>query len=37
LELHIVHHDKRHESINKAASVKNGIAVLGILFHVSFL
>lgn len=31
----MVHHDKKYESINKAASVKNGIAVLGVLFHVT--
>lgn len=31
----MVHHDKKFESINKAASVKNGIAVLGVLFHVT--
>lgn len=31
----MVHHDRKFESINKAASVKNGIAVLGILFHVT--
>lgn len=31
----MVHHDRKFESINKAASVKNGIAVLGVLFHVT--
>lgn len=33
LELHMVHHDKRYESLARAAQEKNGIAVLGILFH----
>lgn len=31
----MVHHEKRFESLAKAAEVKNGIAVLGILFHVT--
>lgn len=31
----MVHHEKRFESISKAALEKNGVAVLGILFHVS--
>lgn len=35
LELHIVHHEKRFESLTKAAQEKNGVAVIGILFHVS--
>lgn len=35
LELHIVHHEKRFDTITKAAQEKNGIAVLGVLFHVS--
>ncbi|CRK88908.1 CLUMA_CG002626, isoform A [Clunio marinus] len=35
LELHMVHHEKRFESITRAAQEKNGVAVLGILFHVS--
>jgi len=35
LELHMVHHEKRFETITKAAQEKNGVAVLGILFHVS--
>jgi carbonic anhydrase len=35
LELHMVHHEKRFETITKAATEKNGIAVLGILFHVA--
>lgn len=35
LELHMVHHEKRFETITKAALEKNGVAVLGILFHVS--
>lgn len=34
LELHMVHHDRRY-SLQEALKVKNGIAVLGILFHVS--
>jgi carbonic anhydrase len=35
LELHMVHHDKRYESLARAAQEKNGIAVIGILFHVT--
>lgn len=35
LELHMVHHEKRFETITKAAQEKNGVAVLGILFHVA--
>jgi carbonic anhydrase len=35
LELHMVHHDKRYETLSKAAESKNGIAVLGILFHIT--
>ncbi|XP_050077518.1 carbonic anhydrase-like [Anopheles maculipalpis] len=35
LELHLVHHDTRYSSLEAAASVRNGVAVLGILFHVS--
>lgn len=31
----MVHHEKRYDSINIAALEKNGVAVLGILFHVS--
>lgn len=31
----MVHHDKRYETLSKAAEVKNGIAVLGILFHIT--
>lgn len=31
----MVHHEKRFETITKAALEKNGVAVLGILFHVS--
>lgn len=34
LELHMVHHDRRY-SLREAVGVKNGIAVLGVLFHVS--
>lgn len=33
----MVHHDNRFPTINEALSVKNGVAVLGILFHVSTL
>lgn len=35
LELHMVHHDKRYDTIQRAAQEKNGVAVLGILFHVT--
>lgn len=35
LELHMVHHDSRFASLNDALASKNGVAVLGILFHVS--
>lgn len=35
LELHMVHYDRRFKSIQDALGVKNGIAVLGVLFHVS--
>lgn len=35
LELHMVHHEKRFDSLTKAADVKNGIAVFGILFHIT--
>lgn len=31
LELHMVHHDRRY-SLKEAVQVKNGIAVLGVLF-----
>jgi carbonic anhydrase len=31
----MVHHEKRFETISKAALEKNGVAVLGILFHVA--
>lgn len=31
----MVHHEKRFETLTKAADTKNGIAVLGILFHVT--
>lgn len=31
----MVHHEKRFESITTAAQEKNGVAVLGILFHVA--
>ncbi|KXJ83123.1 hypothetical protein RP20_CCG008959, partial [Aedes albopictus] len=35
LELHMVHHDSRYNSLTEAAAVKNAVAVLGVLFHVS--
>jgi carbonic anhydrase len=31
----MVHHEKKYDTIAKAAQEKNGVAVLGILFHVS--
>jgi carbonic anhydrase len=31
----MVHHEKRYDTLSKAAQEKNGIAVLGILFHVT--
>lgn len=37
LELHMVHHDSRFPTINEAISARYGIAVLGVLFHVSTL
>lgn len=35
LELHIVSHEKRFGTFAEAVQIKDGIAVLGILFHVS--
>lgn len=35
LELHIVHHDARYSSLEEAIAVRKGVAVLGVLFHVS--
>ncbi|XP_055586522.1 carbonic anhydrase [Uranotaenia lowii] len=35
LELHLVHHDARYDSLAEAAAVKNAVAVIGVLFHVS--
>lgn len=35
LELHIVSHEQRFRTFADAVQVKNGIAVLGVLFHVS--
>uniref|UniRef100_A0A182MTP2 Carbonic anhydrase n=1 Tax=Anopheles culicifacies TaxID=139723 RepID=A0A182MTP2_9DIPT len=35
LELHLVHHDTRYASLEEAAAARNGVAVLGVLFHVS--
>lgn len=37
LELHMVHHDVRFATLSDALGSKNGVAVLGILFHVSTL
>lgn len=37
LELHMVHHDVRFATLSDALASKNGVAVLGILFHVSTL
>lgn len=31
----MVHHEQRYGTLTKAAQVKNGVAVLGILFHVA--
>lgn len=31
----MVHHDKRYDTIGRAAQEKNGVAVLGILFHIT--
>lgn len=35
LELHMVHYDARYKSVAEAAAVKNALAVIGVLFHVS--
>ncbi|XP_035913451.1 carbonic anhydrase 1-like [Anopheles stephensi] len=35
LELHLVHHDSRYSSLEAAAATRNGVAVIGVLFHVS--
>ncbi|XP_053699176.1 putative carbonic anhydrase 3 [Sabethes cyaneus] len=35
LELHLVHRHSRYESITEASTVKAGIAVLAVLFHVN--
>nr|XP_040226281.2 carbonic anhydrase 1-like isoform X1 [Anopheles coluzzii] len=34
LELHLVHHDTRYASLEDAVQARNGVAVLGVLFHV---
>nr|AAL72625.1 carbonic anhydrase [Aedes aegypti] len=34
-ELHMVHHDSRYNSLTEAGAVKNAVAVIGVLFHVS--
>lgn len=33
--MHIVSHERRFKSFAEAVEVKNGVAVLGVLFHVS--
>lgn len=35
LELHMVHHDTRFDTLNDALAAKTGVAVVGVLFHVS--
>uniref|UniRef100_A0AAG5DUH3 Carbonic anhydrase n=1 Tax=Anopheles atroparvus TaxID=41427 RepID=A0AAG5DUH3_ANOAO len=35
LELHLVHHDARYPTLGDAVAARNGVAVLGVLFHVS--
>lgn len=35
LELHLVHYDARHGNISEAKKMKDGLAVLGVLFNVS--
>lgn len=35
VEVHLVHHESRFNSLSEAAQVKRGIAVLGVLFHIS--
>lgn len=35
LELHLVHYEKRFDSLAKAAKVKKGVAVLSVLFHIT--
>lgn len=35
LELHMVHHDTRFATLNEAMASKTGVAVIGVLFHVS--
>lgn len=35
LELHMVHHDSKYKTLTEAAAVKNAVAVIGVLFHVS--
>lgn len=35
MELHIVSHEQRFRTFADAVQVKNGVAVLGVLFHVS--
>ncbi|ETN63333.1 carbonic anhydrase [Anopheles darlingi] len=35
LELHLVHHSTLYPTLNDAVAVKNGVAVIGVLFHVA--
>lgn len=35
LELHLVHYDARHGNISEAKKMKDGLAVLGVLFNIS--
>ncbi|XP_053678328.1 putative carbonic anhydrase 3 [Anopheles nili] len=35
LELHLVHHDSRYQTLDEAVQARNGVAVLGVLFHVA--
>lgn len=35
LELHMVHHDTRFATLSEALAAKTGVAVVGVLFHVS--
>jgi carbonic anhydrase len=33
----MVHHDKRYDTLQRAAQEKNGVAVIGVLYHVTTL
>ncbi|XP_050099426.1 carbonic anhydrase 1 [Anopheles aquasalis] len=35
LELHLVHHHTQYPTLNDAVAFKNGVAVIGVLFHVA--